>query len=311
MGIICPLCESQKIFTTRSFSISSLREEWSAAFSFDPFSDFPQLDETLKQHRCGICDLEFFSPQIAGSSDFYERLSRNNTWYYEENKWEFDEAIQRLSKNQQIETLLEIGCGKGFFLQKLFHFSKTLGIDINRDAVEICRNKGLNVSLERIESIEHKFDAIVSFEVLEHISNAKDFITNICKLLSPGGTLILAVPNPESYLREFEYILLDMPPHHLTKWSKRTFYYMASQFGLEIVGIVNEPLRYVHYQNYIHMLASQYQSGYGGGTLSQKIKLRLRNILMPILGEIIIPCSYQYHKQALLGQTHLVEFKKL
>lgn len=311
MEIICPLCESKKVFTRRTFSIASVRKDWHDTLSFDPFLDFPQLDETLGQHRCGICDLEFFSPQLPGNAGFYERLSRNNTWYYEEDKWEFDEAIQRLSKNQPIETLLEIGCGKGFFLQKVFNFSKTLGIDINKDAIETCKNKGLNVSLERIESIQQKFDTIVSFEVLEHIPDVKEFIQSVCNLLLPGGTLILAVPNPESYMREFNYILLDMPPHHLTKWSKRTFRHVASQFGLEIVGMADEPLRYVHYQYYLQMLASKYQNFYGGGTLSQKIKLRLRNILMPILDEIIVPCSYQYHKQVLLGQTHLVEFRKL
>lgn len=311
MEIVCPLCESPKVFTTRNFSISSLRQEWCATFSFDPFSEFLPLDETLSQHRCSTCDLKFFSPQLAGTPNFYERLSRDNTWYYEENKWEFDEAIRRLSFDRCIETLLEIGCGKGFFLQKVLNFSNTRGIDINPDAVDCCKNKGLNVTTERMENIKQKFDAIVSFEVLEHIPNLREFIQSICNLLLPGGTLILAVPNPESYMKEFDYILLDMPPHHLTQWSKKTFSYVASQFGLEIVSMADEPLRYIHYQNYIQMLASQYQSFYGGGTFSHKIKLRLRNILMPILGEMIIPCSYQYHKQVLLGQTHLVEFRKL
>lgn len=99
-----------------------------------------------------------------------------------------------------------------------------------------------------------------------------------------------------------------MPPHHVTRWSQKTFEYIATQFGIKLVGISNEPLRYDHYQSYLGMLASKHYN-FSGSSIKQKIKQNLHNLIMPIISEIIIPQGYQYHKQVLLGQTHLVEYK--
>lgn len=140
MKFVCPLCESNKISTIRRFSISNLQNEWVNYFGFDPFVNFSQQGEELTQHRCIVCDLEFYSPMYVGGSEFYEQLSQNS-WYYEENKWEFDEAMHRLSANENIETLLEIGCGTGFFLEKIANCYKVHGIELNQKAVEICQKK--------------------------------------------------------------------------------------------------------------------------------------------------------------------------
>ncbi|MGJ9385803.1 class I SAM-dependent methyltransferase [Salipaludibacillus sp. CF4.18] len=38
------------------------------------------------------------------------------------------------------------------------------------------------------------FDTIMSFETIEHVPDAQEFLSSICKLLKPGGTLILSTP---------------------------------------------------------------------------------------------------------------------
>ena len=120
MSPICPLCESPKIFTLRAFDLAALRTEWVNGFGFDPFLEFVSHETQLRRHLCGDCQLEFFSPKYVGGFDFYERLSKLD-WYYEENKWEFDEAIRRLISNPQIKTVLEIRLWKGFFLREARH----------------------------------------------------------------------------------------------------------------------------------------------------------------------------------------------
>jgi 2-polyprenyl-3-methyl-5-hydroxy-6-metoxy-1,4-benzoquinol methylase len=309
MKYTCPLCESTKVFTVRKFSLPALRREWLASFRFDPFLAFPQLDESLRQCRCGTCALEFFSPQYVGQKEFYERLSRGNEWYYEENKWEFDEALRRLSLNPRVNTLLEFGCGKGFFLEKVAGCYDTLGMEINREAAQACKRKNLNVTTDGFESLRQQFDAIVAFEVLEHLPDPKELFRRVYQALAPGGALIIAVPNPEGYLREFDHVLLDMPPHHATRWRKTTFDYLARQLGMRIVGFADEPLRFVHYQGYLAMLASQ-QTPAGVFMLPARILRWLRNALVPDLASLTVRLGYQYHKQVLIGQTHLVEFRK-
>jgi 2-polyprenyl-3-methyl-5-hydroxy-6-metoxy-1,4-benzoquinol methylase len=309
MIIKCPLCNSEKIFSIRQFEVSTLRQEWISSFKFDPFNDFLYKDSNITNHRCGECELEFFSPIFTGNSNLYEILAKND-WYYEQNKWEFDEAINRLASNKNINSLLEIGCGKGFFLEKVNNVYQTLGIEINNQAIDICRQKKLNVCAKSLEEITTQFNAIVSFEVLEHIPEPQVFLEKACNLLSPQGTLILAMPNPSSYLREFDHVLLDMPPHHSTKWSQKAIEYLAKKYNLELVGISYEPLRYVHYQSYINELMLKNNEFMTHKTYIQKFKYKLKNFLMSLLTPATTAQGYQIHKNLLSGQTQLVEYRK-
>ena len=50
----------------------------------------------------------------------------------------------------------------------------------------MCKEIGLNVSSNEMENLEKQFDAIVSFEVFEHLDNISYFFENATKLLEKG-----------------------------------------------------------------------------------------------------------------------------
>ena len=239
--ITCPLCASARVFVLRTFSLPELRQDWLNVLKFDPFAEFSPVNEKLVLHQCGQCYLEFFFPAYEGTASFYERMSQAE-WYYEENQWEFTEALRRLNSNPKISSLLEIGCGKGYFLEKVVQAYDAFGTEINSEAIETCRAKGLKVTDQTLPDLGRTFDAIVAFEVLEHIARPEEFIEQAYRALTPGGTLIFAVPNPEGYFKEFDHILLDMPPHHATHWRRETFAYLASRYSLQVIDVVTEPL---------------------------------------------------------------------
>lgn len=310
MRPICPLCESYRIFLTRRVNISLLRKEWLLTFGFDPFLDFGEIGESLEQLRCSTCDLEFFSGHYYGDSAFYERLSRGREWYYEECKWEFQEAIQRLQANSAVKTILEVGCGMGYFLEKVRSCYDVLGVEFNSEALRVCESKGLKVVNTRLEDIDSEFDAVVAFQVLEHIPSPRQFLDQVIRVVSPQGTLILSVPNPQGYLSEFNQALLtDMPPHHATRWSRKAFESVGKQYGLELVDVCYEPLRYIHYLQYIRMLSGQYWQP-SPRPLRQRIWRIIRSFGSPALEAVGAALAYQYHKTILKGHSHLVEYKK-
>jgi SAM-dependent methyltransferase len=315
MGLTCPLCQSPRIFKVRGFSIPYLRQEWINSFGFDPYPATETASRMTLQ-RCALCNYEFFDPQFIGDAAFYERMCKN-PWYYEDDKWEFEEAIRRLSGRPEHKSLLEIGCGRGSFLEKVAGCYDAWGTEINAEALRICGQKGLNAADKSVKELGRNFDVIVSFEVLEHLPDPRSFLCEVNQALTPGGTLIFAVPNPEGYLGQLDHVLLDMPPHHAGRWNSATWDYVAQTWGLRLIGRAFEPLRYPHYLVYMDALSAEHQRWAHVPPVKtrlerwrQMIAKRLGAVIAGGIAPILLQVNYPYCKQNLVGQTQFVEFQK-
>jgi 2-polyprenyl-3-methyl-5-hydroxy-6-metoxy-1,4-benzoquinol methylase len=301
--MICPLCDTQKNITVRRYELSDLRRHWNQSFGFDPFpNDF--RCKYINKKQCSACKLIYFDPSYFGDGHFYSTISKN-LWYYEENKWEYDVAAEIVSQ-LSAGSVLEIGCGNGHFLDKISSLGmRVQGVDINADAVALCQAKGLQVEAADVFDLTTTYDLVVSFQVLEHLENPKrlfEFLAN--KLVSPGGHIVIAVPNPDGYLKDMEMNLLDMPPHHNSSWSLATFEHLASQFGLQLVAYEKEPIRYVHYLGMIQNTIMNYAK-LASNTLKSRLLIKLQSFIVRMLS----PLSYLQDKDNVDGQTHLVVLK--
>lgn len=301
----CPLCHSPKSYIAKRSKMSDLRSEWGATFGFDPYPRSIS-SEYMDRRKCSLCHLEYFDPPCYGAGDFYARISKN-AWYYEENKWEYDVAASVLAQLSP-GNLLEIGCGNGHFLEKIASLGIAIeGVDINKDAVATCKTKGLDVAVGNVLEIEKTYDAVALFQVLEHMENAKElfeFLTT--RLIHPGGHLIIAVPNPDGYLKDMDINLLDMPPHHNSCWGVKTFQYLQSQFGLQLIAHHQEPIRYVHYLGWV-------QNSMNGHArlIPETWKTNLVFKLQALATRLMGPLSYARDRERVVGQTHLVVMKNV
>ena len=89
-----------------------------------------------------------------------------------------------------------------------------------------------------------------SFQVLEHESDPHQFIAESVSLLHTGGRLILCVPHADSFIRR-EFNPLDMPPHHMSRWTHRALQSLEPLFGLSLIRVVEEPLAAYHVMGYL------------------------------------------------------------
>jgi len=292
----CTLCGEEKFITVRCDKIADLSILWKQQYNFDPFEGFGP-GTVLKKLACIGCGLIYFDPGFFGDSEFYARLSRYD-WYYEAEKWEFDRAVE-LVKQVRPRSILEIGCGSGEFLQKVTTaVDYSLGIDINDVALARARAKGVDVSSADVFGLDRTFDMIVLFQVLEHLESPGKLLEAIEQKLNPNGVLVIAVPNPDGYLKDLDLVLLDMPPHHNSGWKKETFEKLAVILRMKIMSYETEPLRYVHYQTLLDSVIRQ-------GT-----KNRYLRKVQILLAKIAAPFLYLSGGNRVIGQTHMVVMRK-
>ncbi len=212
--------------------------------------------EFVQVLQCKDSGYRFYYPAtIFGDANFYEELQKKS-FYYNQIHWEHLTAKKYI---RQTDSVLEVGCGLGFFLKNLSDSGiQAVGLELNPKAIAVCHEKKLNAINELIEEHSNKnpekYDVVCAFQVLEHIYDIKSFIDGCCKALKPGGKLIFAVPNNNPYFLKYDKMhTLNLPPHHSGLWNKETFNSLPEFFPVTTTGIYVEPLynRNVFMQSYL------------------------------------------------------------
>jgi SAM-dependent methyltransferase len=285
------------------FSAAKLIADWKDTFDIDISSELYEIDE-ISLYRCKSSHLDFFMPLSAsGSGQLYQDLQKFD-WYYMQEKWEFREAIKDLKGSKKI---LEVGSGSGFFLERAMRELREAtikGMELDEVTCKQAIQKNLPVeclNLHEIAARDETYDAVCSFQVLEHVSEPRDPLETMVKVLSPGGKLILSVPNKESFLRH-QYNLLDLPPHHMTRWNAFTFKYLERLFPLKIVHIVFEPLARYHIPGYVSAYAQYWCSKL------PKLRYLVPEPRVRRISDFLEQSGFYCH---LRGQSLYVLFKKL
>lgn len=131
---------------------------------------------------------------------------------------------------------------------------------------EIARKKALelyNLNLFNSEKLfkllPQTFDAVTLWHVLEHVHDLHGYISQLKKLLKPGGKLFIAVPNYTSYDARFykeSWAAYDVPRHlyHFSPASMNTF---LNQHGMKVEKI--KPMWFDSV--YVCLLSEKYKTG--------------------------------------------------
>jgi SAM-dependent methyltransferase len=139
--------------------------------------------------------------------------------------------------------LLEVGCGNGEFLARMRDRGwKTLGVDVDPEAVEAAKSRSLDVKrgeLTRLELPSDHADAVVLSHVIEHIHDPIGLLVECGRVLKPGGLVVVTTPNAAARgHRRFgsSWWPLD-PPRHLVLFNTSAMRTAAELAGLEIVRL--------------------------------------------------------------------------
>lgn len=103
--------------------------------------------------------------------------------------------------------VLDAGCGSGYGSAALtITASAVTGIDAAPEAIGYAREHYAAVNLSFVQAScaplpfpAGAFDLVAAFEVIEHVADWPAFLSEACRVLSPGGVLIISTPNREYY----------------------------------------------------------------------------------------------------------------
>lgn len=248
--MICPLCKNEEIHLLEVVDKTLLSSQYKKLTGVD-FSYL--ITEDLQYCECDKCKLRFFNPLITGDEAFYKALQKFD-WYYLDEKNEYDEAVKYISSTDKV---LDVGSGKGAF-SKLLPTKDYVGLDRSQNAKMMAAKNGILVENEMIQDYADthpsNFDVVASFQVLEHVSTPDIFIESQLKALKSGGKLIISVPSEDSFLKYVNNGILNMPPHHVTRWSDDTLKFIADKYSLELIGINHEKVQDVHQTQYLNTM---------------------------------------------------------
>jgi SAM-dependent methyltransferase len=93
--------------------------------------------------------------------------------------------------------ILDVGCGTGANLEMLSQFGKAEGVDVSDDALEFCRQKGLNAQKGLAETLpfaDETFDITTALDVVEHLDDDVAGLREMYRVTKKGGYSLIFVP---------------------------------------------------------------------------------------------------------------------
>ena len=195
--------------------------------------------------KCNKCGLIFQRPRFSDeeiqsfySEDYYK--GKADYKYIDEREnikgsaYVWKKRLKKILKNLKHKDgknlkILDIGCSFGGFINeaKKMDFD-VYGLDVSEYSVNYARNElGLNNvkagELSKGMYDENFFDVITMVEVIEHVKNPREILTEIYRILKPGGIVLLQTANMDGKQakvagKDYHYFL----PGHLFYFSVNT-----------------------------------------------------------------------------------------
>ena len=215
--------------------------------------DYFLSKEDFKISECPHCGLRFTiprpAPEVIGKyyqSEAYYSHQINNKGFIPQ-VYEFIKSFNIKRKTQLAigglpsGRLLDIGCGVGDFLVQIQNQGWGVqGVEPSEDAKKIAETRlGFCPQAPTDYALfeDSSFDVITMWHVLEHVDDLHFQTSEIVRLLKPGGRLILALPNFQSFDCQYykdKWAAWDVP-RHLNHFAPDTLRNIMTSLGFQVI----------------------------------------------------------------------------
>ena len=237
--------------------------------------DYFVSGESFTISVCNVCGFCFTNPRpgINDIGKYYESTDYvshsktsqglTNRLFHLARSYTLRSKKNTLNKHASGHSILDYGCGTGEFLNKMNKSGwACVGIEPNENARNhAIKAYGLNiVGEDALEGIDaESLDTISLWHVLEHIYPLEERIRSFHKILKKDGTLIVAVPNMNSFdaKKYKEYWAAYDLPRHIYHFSPDSISALMKIYGFKLQATKSMPLD----SFYISMLSEKYNHG--------------------------------------------------
>jgi len=251
----CPICglkAKRKLIYQQNFKIDQINQ--------DVFSARRPPDRIhYKTVQCQSCGLVYADSVL--NNNQLSKLYKTSLLTYQDQIPDLTKTYGYYLKkleNYKVRknSLLEIGCGNGFFLQeaKRQGFKEVWGVEPSLDAIKqapkFLQKHIKHAMFQKGLFKSQSFDVICFFQTFDHVSNPNQFLKDCFRLLKPGGLILAINHNFSSFQAR---ILKDKSPiidvEHPYLYNLKTMRLIFKKNNFEIVKIASVfnyyPLDYI------------------------------------------------------------------
>ncbi len=169
--------------------------------------------------------------------DNINRVEETHWWYRARRDIIFD-WVKRVMPAYKDPRFLDIGCGTGFNITYLHQlgYNQVIGLDFSPDALAYCHSRQLKVlicgSAEQLPIQPACYDIILTLDILEHLKEDRSALSEIFRVLRPGGSLIIFVP-----AFQFLWSFQDEISHHRRRYTAAELKEKVVQAGFELTKL--------------------------------------------------------------------------
>lgn len=221
----CPVCGSEQY--------SVMYQPWSEVS--DPkalYGAASGIRGTQRIVRCADCGMIFENPRYPEPVILEGYMNSNEAGHdsqYPMRVESFYRALKRIEKSLPPKgaKILDIGTAGGAFLDAATRFGyEAWGMEPSKFLTDQGVKRGLKIKQGTIDNHSFEpesFDMICMWDVIEHLTDPKNSLEKIYKLLKPGGILLINFPDIGTWQAKLAgkkfWWILSVHLHHFTRKS--------------------------------------------------------------------------------------------
>ena len=161
--------------------------------------------------------------------------------------WNFFETLLGLIKEKNAQSILDVGCGEGFTLNRLSENkigAKLEGVEYSKAAIELGQKTYPNIKIKegniyQLPYEDNSFDLVLCTEVLEHLDDPQKGLRELIRVSKKY--LVISVPNEPlfmmaQFIRGKNWSRFGNDIEHINHWTFWQFGNFVKKENIKVLG---------------------------------------------------------------------------